>query len=76
MANEKRIRTRRNFEQELRVLKMHCEISVQVLEELVANPSLTGCSDPPVVEKITEFNRGQLAALRSVLNRMEAGKSK
>lgn len=71
MAEPKKPRAkRRNYEQEMRTLRMHCEISTEVLEQLIANPSLTGCNDLPVIEKITEFNRGQLAALRSVLTRM------
>jgi hypothetical protein len=75
-AATKRTRApRRNIERELSTLKQYCEISIEVLEALITNPALSGCSDPAITDKLNEFNRGQLSALRSVLSRMNGGKS-
>ena len=49
---------RRNFERELTDLQRYCEISIEVLQS-IANPS-------------NEYMDGQIAALRAVLQRLEA----
>lgn len=58
---------RRDFAAELRVLRLHAEISLEVLEEMAAAEA----ASPVLPNMQSDYRAGQIATLKAMLGRMK-----